>query len=441
MRTATSDILMPSAASTAADGELRTGWRTLAMALAGVATSVSALLIYTFGSFVVALEAGLGWSRADLQLAVSFLAAGGALSVNLAGPLNARHGMRRVTAVSSLAVAAGFLAMTQLQGSVGWLYAAYFLLPFVGLGTTPVTWSHAVSLRFVRHRGLALSIVLCGTGLTAALLPPLLSYAMARWGWQAGYGALALVALAMWLSQAWRGLPGRLPAPAAANAGHAAAAAQTPPGVEGMPFAQVLRSRKFWLCNLALGLVVSAVYGMAANILPMLRGLGLSATQAGGIFGVFGVALIAGRLLLGLLIDRFWAPGVAAVALALPAVGCALLVQADAQTATVWLVVATALCGIGSGAEFDVAAYLIGRYFGLRDYGRVFGLHLSLVTVGSALAPFAFAAMLRGDGGYGTILVFCAVACLAGPLLLLLLGRYPQPAPAEPVPGLRHGRR
>ncbi len=206
-----------------------------------------------------------------------------------------------------------------------------------------------------------------------------------------------------------------------------------------MAFAQVLRSGKFWLCNLALGLVVSAVYGMATNIGPVLRGLGLSATQAGGIFSTFGIALIAGRIVVGLLIDRLWAPGVAAIALALPAVGCAMLLQADAQSSLVWLIVATALCGIGSGAEFDVAAYLIGRYFGLRDYGRVFGLHLSLVTVGSALAPFAFAAMLRGDGGYDAILLCCAVACVAGPLLLLLLGRYPSSAPSAVVPDRDHG--
>ena len=36
-------------------------------------------------------------------------------------------------------------------------------------------------------------------------------------------------------------------------------------------------------------------------------------------FGGFGLSLIGGRVLVGYLIDRLWAPGVAAVALALPA--------------------------------------------------------------------------------------------------------------------------
>ena len=57
-------------------GEFSSGWPTLVLALAGVATSVSALLIYSLGTLMVPLERGLNWSRADLQIAVSFLAAG-----------------------------------------------------------------------------------------------------------------------------------------------------------------------------------------------------------------------------------------------------------------------------------------------------------------------------------------------------------------------------
>ena len=89
------------------------------------------------------------------------------------------------------------------------------------------------------------------------------------------------------------------------------------------------------------------------------------------------------------------------------------------------LLVATALVGVGSGAEFDIAAYLVSRYFGLRDYGRLFGLHLCVVTLGSTVAPFVFAGLLRSTGGYSTMLLVCAACCVVGPLLLLTLGRYP----------------
>ena len=58
---------------------------------------------------------------------------------------------------------------------------------------------------------LALSLVLCGTGLAAALLPPLLNAATARWGWQAGYVTLGALVGLFWLSMAWRRLPATLP--------------------------------------------------------------------------------------------------------------------------------------------------------------------------------------------------------------------------------------
>jgi MFS family permease len=421
----------PVAGATA--GEFSTGWPTLALALVGVATSVSALLIYSLGTLIVPLEKAMGWSRADLQIAVSFLAAGGALSVNLVGWLNLRYGMRAVTGVSMFAVALAFASFALMHTSIGWMYLGYFVLPLIGLGTTPVTWTQIVAQHFHRHRGLALSLVLCGTGVTAAVLPSLLTWAMGRWGWQAGYLTLAALPLLMWLTMSWRYLPASGTAPARARSAEVIAAAK-----RGMPFAQALRDRRFWVCNLGLGLVVSAIYGMATNTVPLLRDIGLSAAEAGGIFGIFGVSLIAGRIGVGTLIDRLWAPGVAAVALGLPAIGCLMFLGADASTPIPLLLLATALVGIGSGAEFDIAAYLVSRYFGLRDYGRLFGLHLGVVTLGSTVAPFAFAALLRGTGGYSAMLMVCAACCVIGPLLLLTLGRYPAEAsflenPLEPT--------
>ena len=197
-----------------------------------------------------------------------------------------------------------------------------------------------------------------------------------------------------------------------------------------------MRSRNFWVCNAGLALVVSALYGLTANTVPLLRDLGLSAAAAAGVFSSFGIALIAGRVLVGELIDSLWAPGVAAMALALPALGCALLLSADVQTPLALLVVATALCGAGAGAEFDIAAYLVARYFGLRDCGRLFGMHLGLVTIASALTPFGFAALLRASGGYRPLLMLCAATCVIGPALLLTLGRCPVhtsiPTPSTP---------
>lgn len=398
--------------------EFRRGWRIVLLALAGAATTASVTLLYGFGTLVPPLQQAFGWSRPELQLAVSFLSGGVVVASQLAGPLNQRWGMRRVTLLSLLALGRALFAVTAAHGSVGWLYVGFFVAPIAGAGVTFVTWTQLVSLWFDRRRGLALALVLCGSGISAAVLPPLMSWAIERWDWRAGFvvlGALPIV-LTWPLAWAWfRASPSDAPA-------------SVRPGLVERPsrdLGATLRSRRFWTLNLALTLVVSAIVGIVTNTVPLLRDIGLTATQAGSVFGAFGIALITGRVVVGHLIDRIWAPGVAAVALALPAVGCAMLWSAEAGWPVVWLVVAVCLVGVGAGAEFDLSAYLVSRYFGLAHYGRLFGIHLGLITAGGMLAPLMFAAMYRASGTYAPMLAYSVACCVVGPLLLLTLGRMP----------------
>ena len=164
---------------------------------------------------------------------------------------------------------------------------------------------------------------------------------------------------------------------------------------------------------------------MVSNTVPLLRDKGLSAVAASAVFGSFGLSLIGGRVLVGYLVDRIWAPGVAAVALTLPAIGCLLLgITGPAETGT--LVLATMLVGVGAGAEFDIAAYLVARYFGMRDYGRLFGVHLGMITLASTLAPWLAGTLYKSTGSYATMLTLCGGAFVVGALMLLPLGRYPK---------------
>lgn len=400
--------------------EMRRGWRILLLSLTGAATTVSVTLLYGFGALVVPLQQAFGWSRGDLQTAIACLSAGVVVASQLAGWAIPRWGLRPVTLWSLALLPLAFLALMQVSGSIGWLYLGFFLVPIVGFGVTFVTWTQLVSLWFVRQRGLALALVLCGSGLSAAVLPPLQTWAIAQWDWRAGIAVLGLLPLVLTLPLAWfqLSLPDDAPASTLGRRDRARDMGST-------TFGQHVRSRRFWTLNIALTLVVSAVVGMVTNTVPLLRDMGFSAVDAGRIFSAFGLALIGGRLCAGWMIDRYWAPGVAAVALVMPAIGCALIWQADASTATGLLTFAVCLVGIGAGAEFDLSAYLVSRYFGMVDYPRLFGIHLGLITAGSIAAPLMFGAMYRASGGYAPMLGYAIACCVIGPLMLLTLGRQP----------------
>src|SRR5690606_39866942 len=119
-------------------------------------------------------------------------------------------------------------------------------------------------------------------------------------------------------------------------------------------------------------------------------------------------------MLIGYLLDRLWPPAVAACSLVLPAVGC--MIYLSGSTDFQMLLLAAMLVGFGAGAEFDIAAFLVARYFGLREYGRLFGVHQGLNTVASALAPLLFAFLLSRTGSYSPMLIYAIACSLIGPL-------------------------
>ncbi len=410
--------------------EFGLGWRILLLATLGVAINANASMLYAFGAMVLPLQNAFGWERAELQTSISFLFAGAVLGSQIVGWLNLRYGMKRVTVVSLISLSLVFALMTQMGRSIYWLYLFFTLLPIASMGTMQVTWTQIVNLWFERNRGLSLALVLSGTGLAAALIPSAVTWSVERWGWQAAFIFLALlpVLLVLPLALRWMTVPNKVLRTAAATATEASVktdASNSPERVlPGVSFSAGIRSANFWFLNIALCLVVGAVVTMVTNTVPLLRDKGLSAADASKIFGGFGLSLIFGRVLVGYLIDRLWPPGVAAVALAVPALGCFLLWSTGAAD-FYWLVFATFLIGIGAGAEFDIAAYLVSRYFGLRDYGRLFGIHLGLITAAAALAPLMFSAIYTATGNYTTMLALCGAGFLLGALMLLPLGRPP----------------
>ncbi|MFV0926586.1 MFS transporter [Pseudomonas sp. 1239] len=397
--------------------EFRRGWRVVLLGLLGICTSITAALLYAFGTLVIPLEQAFGWSRGDLQASISFLFAGVAISTQMVGWLYRRYGLRRVALVSIVLQILGYFAITQIQGSIAWLYLAFFSMPIVCAGTIAITWTQLVNLWFERNRGLALAVILCGTGLMAMILPPLLSRLIGAYGWQAGFIALGAMPLLFTLPLAllWLRMP---------TEGAAADQSMAPLALSGMSFRQALRSGRYWGFNAALILSVSLTVGMVTNLVPMLQSKGLSAQQASQVFSTFGVSIIGGRLLVGYLLDRYSPSLVAAVSLALPALGCAIFFFGGPQHVPL-LVLATLCIGASAGAEFDLAAFLMARYFGLKDYARIFGLHLCLITIVSGLVPMLFGYLFDLYGSYRAVLVSCFICAIIGPTILLWLRMEP----------------
>jgi MFS family permease len=412
----------PAALSSAPSGEISEfrrdhAWRIVLAAWIGVAMGLTALPFYTLGIFAKPLALEFGWSRSVIQSGFTFSMLGVICSAWAAGWAIDRFGVRPVALFSQAGLALGFAGLALQTGSPTLWQANWFLFAVLGVGTTPLTWSRGIASWFDKRRGLALGIALSGTGVTALVAPPLINLIVGAYGWRAGYMAVALAIVLVAMPAVWL-LFREKPRAAAGAAG-------TTPQGEGMSLGQALRSRHFWLLIVAFWVICAAVSGLIPNLVPMLTDSGLTMTEAAGYASLLGLNVMAGRLLAGWLLDRFWGPGVALVLLMPPTLACLLLAGQQ------WPGAAVMMIGLAAGAEFDLIAYLCLRYFGTRNFGQIYAWQWVNFSVAAGAGPIAFAMIFDRTGSYHDALLVAAVLLVLGPLLLLGLGRYPKGWPAR----------
>jgi predicted MFS family arabinose efflux permease len=137
---------------------------------------------------------------------------------------------------------------------------------------------------------------------------------------------------------------------------------------------------------------------------------------------LIGLSVIFGRIAGGLLIDRFWAPAVAAVLLGAPAAACLMLAGAHLDHRSA--VLSICLIGLAAGAEYDLLAFMVARYFGMKSYGSIYGALYACFALGAGLGPVFFGADFDRSHSYSLSLHLACGLFLAPAGLLLLMGRY-----------------
>jgi MFS family permease len=399
-------------------GEFRVGWRVLLVSVLGVMVSVSVVPIYAIGAFVKPLQMEFAWSRGAIQYALTAYFIGAIFGSALCGWLLRRFEVRAVAIGSLFGNALGFMLLSRLNSSIWSLYIGMFAVIILGAGTMSATWTLATNTWFVRNRGLALAVILSGSGLASAFAPLYATTLTQAYGWRIAFIGLGLPSLLLALPAVFFLLPRETRVSAAAPG---ARAVQKLPGIA---LRDALKSWRLWVLGVGLMLVVMGILALIPNMIPLLTDAGLSSKQAASLVGLIGASLTISRLGSGYLIDRIWAPGVAAVLLSAPAIGCGILLLGLRQPAALAMVVI--LTGIGTGAENDIAAYLTARYFGLREYGSVFSAVTMVITAGNMISPLIFGSLYNSTGSYHGMLWTCAALFVVGAGLFLTLGRYPR---------------
>ncbi len=400
-----------SVSESTAVGEWRSHFTLPFAAALGYATS--SIHIYGLSPYYTPLEQAFGWSRAEVTIGLTIATLINALFAVPVGMMVDRLGPRRVGIIGVLLTTAAFAFMSTATGTSGNWWLLWALIAIATLPVQATIWTSAVASRFAVSRGLALAVTLSGASVAATVFPLLATWLIDNYGWRSAFmgqaGIWVVITLPMLLFF-FRGAKDTRRTAAAAKTGVA-------PKLTGKTALEAMSSGIFRRLFVACLFFTFTIIALVVHFIPILAEQGTDRMAAAGVASLVGIFSIIGRIGTGLLIDRFRASYVGALVFLLPIIACVLLMTSGTEA---WAQMSVAaVIGLTLGSEVDVMAYLTARYFGLKNFGTIYGGLLVALSLGTAFGPLAAAEVFDRFGSYDFYLWF-TIACMAIASLSLL---------------------
>src|SRR3990170_599380 len=403
-------------------GGLFYGWVVVAASATVIAVAMGAL--FSLGVFLKPIEDGMGWSRSEISIValLNWLAMG--LGSFVWGALSDRVGGRAVTVAGGFLLGLGLVLSSQVT-VLAWFYVTFGVMVGFAVGAFYAPLSATASRWFTSRRGLALGVVSAGIGLGTFVIAPLARGLTNAWGWRGAMLALGDLAWLVVIPVAL--LIKNAPAEMGAVALGGAAAAR-----REYTTAEVVRAPQFWAIALTHLACCAAHSGPIFHMVTYAIEQGVAAMVAATVFGVSGLASIAGRIGCGILADRFGAKRTLLAGLALQAVTI-LSYRFIGDAAAFY--VAAVVFGVAYGGVMPLYALVTREYFGERIMGTAYGGVFLVSTLGMGLGSWAGGYVYDTLGTYAWLyLGSAAVGVMAA--VLAFTFRAPRPhaaAAAAPV--------
>ena len=427
--------------------------------IAGVVMAITSVPVFHANTvWVVAIESAFpNWSRFQLGLALTMTRVEGGLFGVLEGYLADRFGARRMVMVGLLALAAAFVFFAFTQ-NFWWFLLAFVLLSMgQGLGG----WVPLMTLMnhwFVRHRALAMGLVMVGMGVGAMIIVPAIAWTsdpevgrlswipsapwdavdpVGRLGWRntALLVAAVVFVCAIILPRFIYSRPedrGLLPDGDVGRDGHASGeqVSRSFQGGISITVGQALRTQAFWFISFGHGLGSMIILAIMSQFGLLMKDLGYGVQTTAWIVTLYTAVSIIFQFLGGYLGDRLPKNLTLFVFTALQAAAVVILVLSP----SLWMIALFAiLFGVGFGGRTPLTTAIRGEYFGRASFGKILGISTlpmnAMLLVAGPMAGF----MRDQFGNYD--LAFLTLAALNGlGAFLFLFARKPQidtaPAPA-----------
>jgi MFS family permease len=363
-----------------------------------------------------------GWSVAGVSSAmtIGFLAM--AFTSMIWGTLSDRIGPRPVVLTGSIVIATSLVlasratSLIEFQLLFGLLLGAATAAIFAPMMATVTGW-------FDTHRSLAVSLVSAGMGMAPLTMSPLVAWLATSHDWRTTMQVIAVVVAAIMIPVAF--LVRRPPALARG----AAPSGDAGPQPE-MSIAQAVRSPQF-IILLATNFFCCATHsGPIIHTVSYAISCGIPLIAAVSIYSLEGLAGLGGRIVFGLLGDRFGAKRVLVLGLLAQAFGA--LAYVFVRELAAFYAVAAAFGFIYAGV-MPLYSVLARENFPLKIMGTVIGGTAMAGSLGMAMGPVAGGLIYDTFASYAWLYIGAWGMGIGAFLMAMSFRPFPKPQ-AAPVP-------
>ncbi|WIM12064.1 MFS transporter [Enhydrobacter sp.] len=334
-----------------------------------------------------AIQTDFGVTRADVSFSYTAAMLGFGIGSIALGRLIDTRGALVTIVVSTLLLAAGFVAAAYAPTVM--MFAAAQVL--IGLGSA-ATFSPLVadlSHWFTKRRGLAVAICSSGNYFAGAIWPPIVEHLVSDHGWRSAYLTVAIICLVAMLPLGLalrRRLAQHETESTAATAHlHSARALGLSPA-----------ALQAWLALAGVGCCV-AMSMPQVHIVAYCADLGYGVAQGAIMLSLMLGFGIVSRIGSGWIADRVGGIKTLLLGSTLQAVALLLYLIADSLVS---LYVVSALFGLFQGGIVPSYAIIVREYFPPREAGARIGLAVSATIVGMALGGWMGGALFDLTGSY-----------------------------------------
>ncbi|HKZ76905.1 MAG TPA: MFS transporter [Pyrinomonadaceae bacterium] len=385
------------------------GW--VIVAVCFVVLTLTSLVAASFPIFFVPILQDFNRSRGSTAIAMSLHLILSGLAAPFAGALIDRFGPRLVMPLGALVTGSALLWLS--QSSAMWqFYASFGVIAAIGCSTLHITPMTTVASNwFVRHRGIAISIVVAGPGAGQLFLLPVLQTLIERVGWRNTYvvfGALILILptllilLFLYRQPSDRGLSSAgetRPNKKDLRMTDGSISKSNPATSEEVilnkhwaetawTLGKAVRTSRFWALTLVMAMVAMGLFLVSVHLAAYLLDRGYSPMLAASVMGLQGLINVIGSIIGGILSDRLGREKTVTLGI-LTFIGCIVLLNIGGVVINTLIIYGFAiLFGIGYGVFFPALMASVADLFQGKNFGSILGFIMLSGYFGGAVGAW-----------------------------------------------------